>query len=438
VGAQNMRTSQKAQSELVLENAFFTLATEEPTGGDVRRMLRLSSTGGQIRAGAAQILPACAELSTVLHDDAKSVIVEQFAGVSLKQRVAHGSLSQAEALTVLRGVATALEQMHRLGLVHCTLRPDSILVDGLFRVRVIDWALEWQEPNVAQMQELFRSAAPELLLGEARGPRTDQFAFGALAHWLLFDAMPFGGATAAQNLLSIMAGVWNIENDSDAELEAFDRVFSPDPTQRFLSCSHFLEMLERELAGGTAATVPAQTGSSSPGLIIPASNGESAGTRWQTWGVGATIVCAVLAFFFGAMSWWTQREIAHLQAITASAADATTAAISENGRMKVCNSSTHMVLIRDLAVAYWSPERRLQVFESSAAVRQGWTVSPSSEQSLSWNPRQSDATNAAGQQPSWDGSVLFYYLRLEQEGKEYMLSGTWDNAGHGCLAIASQ
>jgi hypothetical protein len=100
--------------------------------------------------------------------------------------------------------------------------------------------------------------------------------------------------------------------------------------------------------------------------------------------------------------------------------------------MRVCNASAHNVFIRGLAVGYWDARRRLQVFENSHAAQQGWTVAPASEQNLSWN-----SSGVGTPTSSWDGSVVFYFLRIEQEGKEYILSGTWDDANNGCLAISS-
>ena len=430
--AQKFRTKQAPQSDPILETAYFTLTLEERAVRNGGRAFCLHPTGGRIRAGTEHVLPTRAELSPVLEDRGESVILEGFAGVSLEQRLEYGSLSQGEALTVLKGVALSLEEMHRMGFVHGTLRMDSLLVDDSLRVNVIDWMLEWPDPSRAQMQALFRSAAAELLVGEPIGPRTDQFALGALAHRLLFGALPFGAATPAESLLNAMAGVWNSADESGLKSEALDRVFSPDPAQRYSSCSHFLEALELEL---TQSSSPVPISAVSEPMTV-ALKIENLGTNWAMVCVWAAGACAAIAFLFGAMSWRTQLEIARTQTRTTAPADSVMAAIAENSRMKVCNTSAHEVFIRDLAVAYWNAERRLQVFESGHAIQQGWTVAPASEQNLSWNSSGNKSGDAASHS-SWDGSVVFYFLRVEQEGKEYVLSGTWARAGHDCLTISS-
>lgn len=420
-------TREVVQGELPLADAYFAF-TEEQGGA-----FELVSVGGRLRLGLEHAAIGCVELSRVLAMHAEGVVVERFAGVSLAQRLTYGPLSQREALRLLHSVAVALEEMHRMGLVHGTLRPESLLVNESLHVRVMDWMLEWPEPSPAQMQTLFRQGAPELLLGESAGPRSDQFALGALAHRLLLGTLPFAGATAAESLLSVLTGVWNDASETDVEFEAFDRVFSPDPAQRYPSCRSFVEALEREVdrRQGTSAasmgTVTALSQGASPSLQSGSS--ASAWTASLMWTAG---VCAALAFIFGAMSWWTQREIVSAETEGTESGDASMAAIAQNGHMRVCNASAHNVFIRGLAVGYWDAGRRLQVFENSHAAQQGWTVAPASEQKLSWN-----SSGVGTPTSSWDGSVVFYFLRIEQEGKEYILSGTWDDANNGCLAISS-
>jgi hypothetical protein len=142
-------------------------------------------------------------------------------------------------------------------------------------------------------------------------------------------------------------------------------------------------------------------------------------------------VLALCAFALGTASWLTQRHLAAVEAQANMAAQASSLTLAENGRMKVCNTSSRPVEIRQLGVGYWDLKGHLQTFESSHVLRQGWTVASDSEQNLSWTPADS------GQHPGgWDGSVLFYFLDIEQQGKQYILSGTWSDVDHGCLAIA--
>jgi serine/threonine protein kinase len=422
-------TREVVQGELPLADPYFAF-TEEQGGA-----FEVVSVGGRLRPGLEHAAIGCVELSRVIATHAEGVIVERFAGVPLAQRLTYGPLSQQEALGLLHSVAVALEEMHRMGLMHGTLRPESLLVNDLLHVRVMDWMFEWPEPSSAQVQTLFRQGAPELLLGESAGPRSDQFALGALAHRLLLGTLPFAGATAAESLLNVLTGVWSDTTVTDVEYEAFDRVFSPDPAQRYPSCRSFVEALEREMdrrPGISTATMGTVTAMSEAApLSLQSGYSASAWTASLVWAAG---LCAALAFLFGAMSWWTQREIVSAEREGTESGDASMAAIAQNGHMRVCNTSAHNVFIRELAVGYWDAGRRLQVFENSHSAEQGWTVAPASEQNLSWN---SSGAGAPTPHASWDGSVVFYFLRIEQEGKEYILSGTWDDANKGCLAVSS-
>ena len=411
-----------------VRDAFLTI--ESTTEG--RNALRLTALGGVVRAGAAQILPACPELSTVMQADGPVVVVEGFAGDSLAALLQTGPLRSAQAIRLLRSMATAVDELHRMGFVHGRLRPGSFVVDGLQnsqpRVRLVDWAIQWQPPTPGQIQQLSHALAPELIFGEAALAASDQFAFGALAHQLLTGHLPFGGESTSETLLATLSGHWSLGEAGELPVDALSRVFSHEPAQRFNSCTAFVDAMDREIAEATAPLAAPAAAAYSGGYSAPvAAPVEAAEPGW--WARNGLLVAglfAALAFALGIASWFVQRQIADVQASVGESMKAAKWTLADNGRMKVCNNSQHQVLIRDLAVGYWDSARKLTVFESSRAQHGGWTVEPESEQNLS---------SLAG---PWDGSVVFYYLHVEQQGKEYLLSGTWQEVPKGCLAIASQ
>jgi serine/threonine protein kinase len=59
-----------------------------------------------------------------------AVVTGPLSGVTLKERLASGPVSDELALSWFRGLLDGLEAAHRRGLVHRDLRPETILVDG--------------------------------------------------------------------------------------------------------------------------------------------------------------------------------------------------------------------------------------------------------------------------------------------------------------------
>ncbi len=408
-----------------LRDAFLTI--ESTTEG--RNALRLTAMGGTVRPGAAQILPSCQELSTVMQADGPVIVVEGFAGESLAEMARRAPLRSSQAIALLRSMATAVDELHRMGFVHGRLRAESFLVDAQQRVRLVDWAFQWQPPTPEQLKQLAHTAAPEIIFGEAALAASDQFAFGALAHLLLTGHLPFGGASASETLLATLSGHWSLGEAGELPGDAFSRVFSHEPAQRFNSCTAFVDAMDREMAEAAAplaAPAPVAAYSGTYSAPVAAAAVEPAGPGWWARnGLLVAGVCAALAFALGIASWFVQRQLAEVQATVGESMKTAKWSLADNGRMKVCNNSQHPVIIRDLAVGYWDANRKLTVFESSRAQHGGWTVEPESEQSLS---------SLAG---PWNGSVVFYYLHVEQQSKEYLLSGTWQTVPKGCLSIAS-
>src|SRR5687767_5599453 len=133
------------------------------------------------------------------------------AGESLRARIARGSIPIAEAVSVLRDVATALEHAHARGIVHRDIKPENILLSGRTAV-VTDFgiakALEASQTH-APGGTLTQAGvslgtpaymAPEQALGDTMDARADLYAWGVVAYELLAGRPPFL-ETSAQRLI---------------------------------------------------------------------------------------------------------------------------------------------------------------------------------------------------------------------------------------------
>ena len=122
-------------------------------------------------------------------------------GATLASRLAGGPLPMTTALTIARGVATALAYAHARGTVHLELTLDNVLlVDGTAVVK--DFGI------VSAL-----TAARGESEGEPLNPRVDVYAWGAMAYELLCGSPPFSrrtftpGGTAALSETLTNAGM---------------------------------------------------------------------------------------------------------------------------------------------------------------------------------------------------------------------------------------
>ncbi|GMV19780.1 MAG: hypothetical protein AMXMBFR56_80040 [Polyangiaceae bacterium] len=124
-----------------------------------------------------------------------------------------GALPLAEALPILRGIASALDAAHRQQIVHRDLKPANVVLadhGDSIAPKVIDFGvakLLGEEPKVAKTRSgaligtpLYMS--PEQCRGRNVDQRSDVYSFGVLMYEILTGRPPFEGKDAVDLLLS--------------------------------------------------------------------------------------------------------------------------------------------------------------------------------------------------------------------------------------------
>ncbi|MCY1021432.1 serine/threonine-protein kinase [Pyxidicoccus sp. MSG2] len=184
------------------------------------------------------------------------------------QRLDHASagMSPHEKVQVMREVAAAVHEAHRLGLIHRDLKPANIMVtredDGRCVPMVMDFGLAHelsQEHGLTESGALLGTPAymaPEQARGDvpAIDRRSDVYSLGATLYELLGGMPPFVGATVAGTLAKVLheeppplrARVPSLA----VELETITlKCLSKDPGQRYPSARALAEDLGRYIDG---------------------------------------------------------------------------------------------------------------------------------------------------------------------------------------------
>ncbi|WP_306817875.1 protein kinase domain-containing protein [Archangium lipolyticum] len=188
------------------------------------------------------------------------------AGVSLQERLASGTLSVPEALTVGQCVLAALAEAHSHGIIHRDVKPSNIIVEGrptLTRATLVDFGLARSERLDPSLRDLpvgtARYLSPEQagLLNRPVETTSDLYALGAVLFEALAGHPAFDGTSVGEVLRQHLTprprlrGV-GIEVPRALE-EVVARLLQTDPQDRYQSAESAredLQAIEKALSRG--------------------------------------------------------------------------------------------------------------------------------------------------------------------------------------------
>jgi serine/threonine-protein kinase len=137
----------------------------------------------------------------VLPDGRPWVAMELLKGEPLADLLhRRGRLGPLEVARLMLELVPPLTAAHALGLVHCDLKPDNIMIEpgsdeAPPRVRLIDWGIARFAGAPARQSDVAAGTphymAPEQVRGEKVDARTDIYALGVVAYELLAGQPPF-------------------------------------------------------------------------------------------------------------------------------------------------------------------------------------------------------------------------------------------------------
>ena len=233
--------------------------------------------------------------------------MELVEGRTLREVLAGGRLSAAEALEIAVPLAEGLAEAHALGIVHRDLKPENVMLADAGFVKILDFGLakltapDSGTPALATQTGAILGTAgymsPEQARGEKVDHRADQFSFGLILYELATGRRAFDGETFAETLVAILrtqpVPVSTLAPETPAALRRLiDRCLAKRVEERYPSTKTLAAEL-RALRSGSFATHPEATPPEKPAGTSP---GPFPFRRWIWPVAGGAALLAALAW----------------------------------------------------------------------------------------------------------------------------------------------
>jgi tRNA A-37 threonylcarbamoyl transferase component Bud32 len=207
-------------------------------------------------------------------------------GGALSSLLRGGRLPHERIITMLGGVADALDYAHGKGVVHRDVKPQNILLDEAERVYLADFGIAKMVEGTGALTQTGmitgtpQYMAPEQATGQPVDQRVDIYALGVVAYEMLTGRVPFAADTPVAVLMKHVTEPMPIPPASTVPeplVRALLKGMAKKPEERWPSAGAFVRALGQGLAevptaslpAGVTATVPAPTLRPAPTMPPP-------------------------------------------------------------------------------------------------------------------------------------------------------------------------
>ncbi len=205
----------------------------------------------------------------------------------------HGPLPESSVQVLAAGLAEALVEIHRVGLIHRDLKPGNVLLaeDG---PRVIDFGIARATDGTAATQSVIGTPgfmSPEQVQGEALTASSDLFAYGAVLAYAASGAGPFGEGNMPTMVMRIISHEPDLSRVPEGLRHLVAACLSKDPRGRpgpgeILDYLGDVHMGTTWLPPAVMAGVQEQVARVSKALATSAHDPQATGAHQGTQGMG--------------------------------------------------------------------------------------------------------------------------------------------------------
>ncbi len=182
-------------------------------------------------------------------DDHAHIAMEYLEGGDLKQRIA-GGISEPDAVAWFRQIASALAEIHKLGILHRDLKPGNIMLRKDGSIALIDFGLAKRmrlEMEITDSGEIFGTPyymSPEQGHGNGVDSRSDIYSLGVIFYEMLTGEKPYMADTAMGIIIQHAKSAIPLLPPRVAHHQALlNMLLAKDPDNRLQSADEVVEWL---------------------------------------------------------------------------------------------------------------------------------------------------------------------------------------------------